>query len=345
MGSGSSIAEVTCRELRPEDTEAVLELMRLGLGAGVPRTPELWHWKHRANAFGESFGFLAEAGDRPVALRMFLRWCFHGQGRMIAAARAVDTVTHPAWQGRGLFTRLTRRGLGQLEASGVALVFNTPNRKSRPGYLKLGWRGAGRLPLMVRALRPLRLPIALLTRSRETDAQTDPQFDLAGFRPAKDWLASSEVATLGLAQSPESRWQTPRSAAYLRWRYGDIPGYRYAVLEADRRGGRAAVVFRGRPRRGLREIDVAEVLTDSSRGGIDLAVELLDDLAHRCDADILVAVARPGTPERLTLRRAGFLPARWWAPPLTVRPLARREWKPPRTVDCWRWSLGDLEIF
>jgi len=341
VGSGSSIPEVTCRELRPEDTEAVLELMRLGLGPGVPRTPEFWHWKHRANAFGESVGLLAEAGDRPVALRMFLRWRFRGEGRAIAAARAVDTVTHPAWQGRGLFTRLTRLGLERLEASGVALVFNTPNRKSRPGYLKLGWRGAGRVPLMVRVLRPLRLPIALLTRSRETD----PQIDLSAFRPAKDWLASSEVESFGQGHNPASRWQTPRSAAYLRWRYGDIPGVHYAVLDADRRGGRAALVFRGRPRRGLREIDVAEVLTDGSRSGIDLAVELLDVLAYRCDADSLVAVARPGTPERLALRRTGFLPARWLAPPLTVRPLSRREWEPPRTVDCWRWSLGDLEIF
>lgn len=341
MGSGSSIAEVTCRELRPEDTEAVLELMRLGLGARVPRRPELWHWKHRANPFGKSFGLLAEAGDQPVALRMFLRWCFRGQGRTITAARAVDTVTHPAWQGRGLFTRLTRRGLGQLEASGVALVFNTPNRKSRPGYLKLGWRGAGRLPLMVRVLRPLRLPIALLTRSRETN----PQLDLAGFCPAKEWLTSSEVESFGRGGIPESRWQTPRSAAYLRWRYGDVPGFRYAVLEAARRGGRAAVIFRGRPRRGLREIDVAEVLADGSKGGIGLAVALLDELAHRCDADSLVAVACPGTPERLALRRAGFVPARWLAPPLTVRPLPRREWELPRTVDSWCWSLGDLEIF
>ena len=55
-----------------------------------------------------------------------------------------------------MFSRLTRAALDALDGQ-VDLVFNTPNGKSGPGYLKLGWREVGRVPVAVRVRRPLRL--------------------------------------------------------------------------------------------------------------------------------------------------------------------------------------------
>src|SRR5207245_291635 len=43
--------------------------------------------------------------------------------------------------------------LDELATDGVELVFNTPNRQSLPGYLKMGWREVGRLPAAVRPTR------------------------------------------------------------------------------------------------------------------------------------------------------------------------------------------------
>ena len=40
--------------------------------------------------------------------------------------------------------------IDEVRADGVDFVFNTPNDKSRPGYLKMGWREVGRLPVAVR---------------------------------------------------------------------------------------------------------------------------------------------------------------------------------------------------
>src|SRR4029450_13894273 len=54
-----------------------------------------------------------------------------------------------------VFSRLTRAALDAMEGQ-VDLVFNTPNGKSGPGYLKLGWREARRLALACRVPRTLR---------------------------------------------------------------------------------------------------------------------------------------------------------------------------------------------
>lgn len=335
------MSDLGIRALGPGDTEAVLELLRFGLGEGtVPRTPEFWHWKHDRNPFGRSFGLLAESRGRPVGLRMFLRWSFRSGGRCRVAVRAVDTVTHPDWRGRGLFSRLTRELLEDVEKAGVALVFNTPNRRSRPGYLKMGWRDAGRVPLMVRVRNPLRL---LVGSGAAAGA------DLSAFPPAEALLAPQTCAGWAEGHRDDGRLSTARSPAYLRWRYAEIPGIEYRSLQTRRRGDRAALLFRERRRRGRVEIDVAEVLTGGSQGEIDLAADLLRRLVRRCRATSFVAVASPGSSERRALRRAGFLPARWLAPRLTVLPLAGRisDSGPDSALsaDTWRWSLGDLELF
>ncbi|HXF74029.1 MAG TPA: GNAT family N-acetyltransferase, partial [Actinomycetota bacterium] len=146
------------RPFRDEDEEQVLALLLASLGPGPAgeRSPAFFRWKHLANPFGTSFLLVAEAGGRIIGLRAFLRWRFELDGREVRAVRAVDTATHPDHQGRGIFRRLTLEALDALRGE-ADLVFNTPNGKSLPGYLKMGWRVVGRVPVSLRVRRPLRL--------------------------------------------------------------------------------------------------------------------------------------------------------------------------------------------
>ena len=68
--------------------------------------------------------------------------------------RAVDTATHPDHRGIGIFSMLTDQALHELRGQ-AELVFNTPNGRSLPGYLKMGWRTVGRIPVAVRVRRPI----------------------------------------------------------------------------------------------------------------------------------------------------------------------------------------------
>ena len=100
------------REATPDDRPAIIELCRASLGWGDdPRFEQLFSWKHDQNAFGPSYMWVATDGDRIVGLRAFMRWEFVRGGDVLRAVRAVDTATHPDYQGKGLFTAMTMQGL------------------------------------------------------------------------------------------------------------------------------------------------------------------------------------------------------------------------------------------
>ena len=350
-GNPTETDELTLRTATEEDLPAILDLMRLSLGEGLtPRSEAFWTWKHLDNPFGPSPVLVAEAPNGQLAgLRVFMRWTWRAGGREIKAVRAVDTATHPDWRGRGIFKRLTLALAEQLEEEGVAFVFNTPNRFSRPGYLKMGWELAGRPTLWVRPLRPLRL---LRTLVRLKVGKGEPSrggaLRIEGFTEAVQALARPNLDAFlaRLPPEPDRCYTTPRSAAYLRWRYSQIPGYDYyALADIDGEEG-ALVVFRGRWRSGLREISLSEVLVTPTRQGRCKGRTLLRRLAREAEADYLVATGARGTLERGVLARSGFLPVPRAGLYFTVRELDRPSGTPdPLRLSNWQFSIGDLEIF
>ncbi len=152
------------RRAEPADRDAILALLATSLGREAdPRYEQLFAWKHEENAFGPSPAWVATDGDRIAGFRVLMRWEFVDGGRTVRAVRAVDTATHPDYQGRGIFTKLTRHGIEELRDD-VAFVFNTPNDQSRPGYLKMGWEVVGKLPTAVLPTHLDRIPRILTAR-------------------------------------------------------------------------------------------------------------------------------------------------------------------------------------
>lgn len=324
-------------------TSRVLALLETCLGAGaVARDEAFWRWKHERSPFGRSSGLVAVAAGRPVALRVFLRWRWAAEGREIEAFRAVDTATHPDWRRRGLFRRLTSELVERVRSEGAGFVFNTPNPKSRAGYLAMGWEDVGRLPLRVRLRRPARLVRALRRRHRwdPADSSSTPE----GLRPVRELLEEPGLPALlaGWAEG-ERRLHTPRTLEYLRWRYQQAPGPAYGALWHLEGASGAVVVARSRRRRGLRELTLSELLVSDDFGGRKAGRELLERLGALPGMDYLAAAAVPSGAEREVLRGRGWLPVPR-GPRLIVRPL--RPVRPePLVLASWRLSVGDLELF
>lgn len=337
-GAAPSTPEVRFVPLAEAPLDAVLELAREHLGPGaLPWTREAWEWKHARNPFGPSSGIVAMAAGRPVALRVFQRWRWRQGGEDWPAARAVDTVTHRDWRGRGLFRRLTMTALDDLTAAPcgappVRFVLNTPNRHSRPGYLAMGWRVLGRPRLLV---APRRWP-------RRRPGAPPPAIDAPR---AADWLARREAAAFSATPGALSGlFATDRSLPYLRWRYGQPPGLDYRVVEVGDDEAAAAIVARGRRRFGLGEVTVAEVLVRGGTAATPRLTAALRELGRRAaGADHLLALAPP--PEWApAFRRAGFLPLGHRGPLVTVRALSAGA-APLPPLAHWRFAAGDLEVF
>lgn len=315
------------RDAAETDVEEILGLLSATLGwSDDPQHAALFRWKHRSNPFGASPAWVAEDEEGLVGFRTFMRWKFQVGDEVREAVRAVDTATHPRAQGRGVFRALTMHGVRHLTESGVACVFNTPNDRSAPGYLRMGWREVGRLPVGMRpggvaGLRLLpqaRRPAELW--SLPTTAGEDPE-DVLG-----DGL---EELLEACRPSQDGKVRTARSVEYLRWRYATGP-IRYRVLLAGKRVSDGLVVFRLRRRGGAREVVAAEALIPAGTRGR----KILRDLPRSVGGDYALWVG-PGRPP-------GWVPIAGRGPLLTWRPLADQRLPAGGDLDL---CAGDIELF
>ena len=237
--------DLVVRPYRDVDEPEVLELLRGSLGGGPAgeRTPEYFRWKHLENPFGRSYMIVAESDRRIVGFRALMRWRFRVDDRTIEAVRPVDTVTHPDYRGRGIFSLLTQRALDSLKGE-VDLVFNTPNLDSLPGYLKMGWQVVGQLPVSVRICRPSRFIAGRFGRARGSDEGPSNRPRIAA--PTAAEVLSRERGIVGLIDRSEvasGAYATPTDVDYLRWRYGAAPLLGYHAIWEERDGALAGVVF------------------------------------------------------------------------------------------------------
>ncbi|MBI4259518.1 MAG: GNAT family N-acetyltransferase [Actinobacteria bacterium] len=349
--TGDPADGVVVRPMEDADVGEVVELLTeaLGPGPGGVDRRALFEWKHLGNPFGRSLALVAELDGRIVGLRSLMRWRLAGAGgTLVHAVRAVDTATSPAVQRRGVFTRLTREALEACAREDVALVFNTPNARSLPGYLKLGWREVARWPVRIRVRRPLHLARAAARRDLAPGAPVaPPDLPVSGpggavLVPAVGALSSPALdRLLGEAVVPEGGLHTPRNALYLRWRFSAGPIPYQGVLVGD--PPEALVVLRLRARGRLREAVVCEVLATPRATGLPGVLRALPGMAG---ADHAVAHAGPGWPAARALGRGGYRKVPRAGLLFTVRPVPGRAVHPdPLDPASWSLSLGDLEVF
>jgi GNAT superfamily N-acetyltransferase len=326
-----SPGEVVTRRAGSDDQPGVLELAHRSLGwLGVDEDARFFQWKHFENPFGTSPMWVAVHGDRVVGFRTFLRWRFRApDGSSVSAVRAVDTATHPEYQGLGIFTRLTLTAVDALRAEGVAMIFNTPNASSLPGYLKMGWSVVGRLPTAVMLGRVGSLPI-LATARRPASLGS---IEIRVGESAGEVFADRDAVAALLSAQPRARGLvTARSPELLAWRYGFAP-LRYRVILGGSSPADGLVVFRLRRRGSAVEAVVCDALTPSADPRILRA--LLRDVARRTGADYLLQL------RRRVVSPGPFLRLPRMGPILTCR---RLDGNPVPSLRAWELTLGDIEL-
>lgn len=316
------MAEISIRRATDRDVPGILSTLKVALGETpiLQRTPELWKWKHSLNPFGPSLVLVAVSGEEIAGVRAMMRWQMQTPtGDLIDAVRPVDTATHPDFARRGIFHELTMNALEMVREEGVHLVFNTPNDRSAPGYLKMGWREVAGIGVMVRP----RLGAA----ARPSDQDPPSIGDLApALDPPSDSFDISDRAPRGL--------RTPRTRAYREWRFGLHPTASYGWLPDGAGGG---LMARANSRSGRTELVVSDLLGSPSPG-------VVRRVNRRSKARYLAGWFSPGSPERRTAIAGGMFPV-----PLvrTLRlvalPLADLD-VDVHDLSAWDLSTSDLEL-
>jgi GNAT superfamily N-acetyltransferase len=323
--------EVTIRPATREDRPSILTLLEASLGwDSDDREADLFAWKHDQSPFGASPAWVAaDSHGHLLGFRTFLRWEFACGAYVVRAVRAVDTATRPDVQRQGIFSRLTTSAVEALSDDDVGFVFNTPNERSLPGYVKMGWQRVGRLPVCVRT-RSIGRWARLLGARRPAEKWS---LDTAGGIPATEALADGARVERLLGDLYAARGlRTRLSVDYLQWRYG-LPALRYRVVTAGSTVEDGAAVFRLRRRGAAVEAVICDVLVPGDQP--QLRGELSRRVLAVAGADYAIRLGRP----RLS---GGFRPLVGQGPMLTCRALAKTTMPALRG---WDLSLGDVELF
>jgi GNAT superfamily N-acetyltransferase len=298
-----------------KETPAIIELLKNSLGESLmPKSEKFWNWKHIENPFGRSPVLLAYEGGQLAGVRAFMKWEWKNKDRVFRAVRAVDTATHPAHQGKGIFKILTQQLAQQCKDEGVDFIFNTPNQSSKPGYLKMGWRSAGKLSLGF---------VPLLNFS---SAKTS-------FEDTYKWNA--DLITQLSDKTNSIQLTTNYSRAYLDWRYGRNPNIRYYCLGDETNGGSYFLVFRLKPHRFGPELRVCDYFFSDAKA-LKRMKKHLAKASKEAGARFISYCATANG-------KLFIFPQLAIGPEVTVRPL--NELGFPLDFGPWYPSLGDLEVF
>jgi N-acetylglutamate synthase-like GNAT family acetyltransferase len=324
-------------EATHSDIPEIVSLLKVSLGESLmPKSDAYWRWKHVENPFGESPVLVARMDGKIVGVRAFMRWSWESEWGRINAMRAVDTATHPQYQGKGIFNKLTMALLDQCRLDGVSLIFNTPNSKSLPGYLKMGWIQAGKYPLRIRLVRPLSMAKNLLLKKEvEHNGQDESSATYFLNHPGMSRLLSLN------REFHRKEIITAHTRETLLWRYTKVTVAQYFAAGMEVENDLNAVFFyRIKVSKLGRELRVTDLFL-ANQNYIRQVNLLLKEkvILHRVDFVTFSGVAKY-SPFGGSLNFRHSL-----GPIVTVRDVQENKLDQFHSFDKWSPSLGDLELF
>lgn len=309
------------RKATSEDIPAIVKLLQLSLGEGlIKKTAEIWNFKHVINPFGNSYVLLGFENDILVGVRAFMKWQWQLGRQSYIAYRAVDTATHPDFQGKGIFKKLTLQALDDIQKEGDTFVFNTPNNNSRPGYLKMGWKIVDKIELAV-IPTPAYFFSYVFSNAKSQNKITETQLETLCREFNNQLFQSNSLFT-------------PKSAAYLKWRYQENPLQNYVVFSSED----WYIALYIKKHRFFSELRVVESICSQPKTYRKQMQKEILRLAFQKKC-VLVTTSNKDL--------FGFKLYGKFGPKLTIRTLTKDSFftHPVYSIQNWYYSLGDLELF
>lgn len=334
----------TIRPYRPGDEAALVELFARAFKR--PTTPANWLWKLRG--CGQPFEnvWLAVEGDRIIFQYAGIPVRFLTRGGVRWGVQSVDTMADPDYRLRGLFMAVARHAFEYWRERGAAFVYGLPNEQSRPGFEKLGlksvfpvrWRRYPISPFSIWSRRlGLSVPTSMLDGlwfAARLKRKPPAGLDLVDASDADNrfdriWARCAPAAVITIV----------RDSSWVRWRYGDAPGFDYRLLIAnDGRGPAGYAAYRVRDKAGT----IAEIFAGEPNVRRALAYGAIARLRSAGAQSVHMLAAPRGTYDELC-DRLGFLIGENFH--FAVCPLAFdgavNDFADPRS---WDLSGGDFDV-
>jgi GNAT superfamily N-acetyltransferase len=146
---------------------------------------EYLRWLYCKNPAGAAVGFDAWDGEKLAAHYVSVPADASVGGDTVKILLSLNTATHPAYQGKGLFTKLAERTYAAGAAAGFDCIYGVANANSTPGFVrKLGFQ-------LVEPLEA-RIGIGRLNINSESLAR-NIEFERVWLSSALDWRCANPV--------------------------------------------------------------------------------------------------------------------------------------------------------
>ncbi|MGD0766148.1 MAG: GNAT family N-acetyltransferase, partial [Dehalococcoidia bacterium] len=263
------------------DAEESLELVRKTWGDIEPTDRAYHQWQCERSPGGPAIATLARDGEgRLVGQEVTIPIRVTLNAREYPASLSLNTATDPEWRGRGIFGRLLRDVCEISAKEGIAFTYGFPNQSSYPIFLRTEFKDIGSVPLLIKPLNPRRL-VQKATGNRLLATAAWPA-NLVWHQPAARPNRPGQAEIVPVERFDDSFtafWQRVKSrypvmvvrdAAYLNWRFVNVPLRQYACFAA--RAGDAVTGFialRVAPVARFRAGLIVDLLVEDGEGGID----------------------------------------------------------------------------
>ena len=345
-----------CPVVRPYEDGDEHELVRfLGGPFAHDAGLEHWRWKLRHSPSATANVWLAAAAGKAVFHYGGIPLRFALDGPVVTAMISVDAMTAPEFRRRGLLTEGATRAFAEWQAHGVAFTLGLPNERWGSRTAAAGWQSLFPLQWLLRPLRPelfaaRRFGLPWLRRATVLSRvwgrwlanrlRQDPQIE---FR--KVVRAGDSFDRLWTRCATDAMFSVVRDGSWVQWRFLSSPARKYDVVLAYRNGEAAGY----RAMHVARTADktsafLAEIVAPrSDQGAQDSLLAGAIATAYDAGADVLAALAVPGTTLYTSLRRAGFL--RGPAFGVHIVPFAARlPMDRLRRPENWRLSGAEFDV-
>ncbi len=310
------------REATEQDIPEILEVLKASLGEiSSKKSEDVWRYKHIDNPFGRSLVLLATEEEKIIGVRAFMRWNWQKCDQVFSAFRAVDTATLPDHQGKGIFKKLTLKAIEIAEENGDHFIFNTPNAQSLPGYLKMGWEKVGKINVQV-------IPANPFYRSKPKEETGNL---ISGFSNPE---LNNLLDKANQLKKGRGKIFTPKSIAYLNWRYESNPLQVYEIInETD-----SYALYYIKKHNRLLEMRIVEFSALNN----SISSHLKKRIHKRARVEKVHIITYAGDRKLFRFAISGD-----FGPILTLRNLnyEQKLFSDLLNMSNWNYSLGDLELF
>lgn len=215
-----NLVDPTIEFLTEEEYRAAIpeieSLFRASFGRGLGNG--YLSWRYLDNPATDLLACVARDTEGRIVANYSASPCIMTTGEgTVRTALSMTTMTHPDYQGRGMFTILAEALYGHMVDSGYSMVWGFPNPIShRPFVERLKWLDIYEIPTMILEVNKVNEKNVL----RDSGVLRDDEFDLAYGQ------------NLGL----DGMIHLCKNETYLRWRYADNPIHNYCCFALDTNG-------------------------------------------------------------------------------------------------------------